>query len=77
MCSNFPAPTKQALGFSLDIPANRVSSYRLGEVAVDAKKRVQQRGGKPVNFGVWGGDQAPPGAGSSLGILYVQQEFPF
>lgn len=30
MCSDFPAPTKQALGFSLDIPANRVSSYRAG-----------------------------------------------
>lgn len=28
MCSDFSAPTKQALGFSLDIPANRVSSYR-------------------------------------------------
>lgn len=30
MYSDFLAPTKQALGFCLDIPAKRVSSYRAG-----------------------------------------------
>lgn len=37
MCSDSQAPTEQALGFSLDIPAKRISGYRAGEVEMDAK----------------------------------------
>lgn len=71
MYSDFPAPTKQALGFSLDIPANRVSSYKVRRSGNGCQEGSRAKGWKVGGLQgsrFWGGDQTPPKDRQVLGF---------
>lgn len=63
MDSDFLAPTKQALGFCLDIPATRVSSYRTergGNGCQEGELRESQKSwGRRGAGGLWGRSRDP------------------
>lgn len=70
MYSDFSAPTKQALGFFLDITANRVSSYRVrsGSGCQEGSRAKGWEVGGLQGARVWGGHHTPPKGRQVLGF---------